>query len=95
MIASKIFKSAFYIVFTGAVLMVGLDFFLEQICDFAGFWHFENGADWFNYICWFIIAAILHTVAHKFKLKGNQLISYHLYGVQLLFALSLWIITMI
>ena len=91
-IAKSIFKSPIAIIATGAALMVGFDYFLEQICDFAGFWHFEGGAGWFNYLCWFIIAGALHAVSLQFKLRGNKLISYHLYGVQLFFAISLWII---
>jgi uncharacterized membrane protein len=91
-IAKSIFKSPIAIIATGAALMVGFDYFLEQICDFAGFWHFEGGAGWFNYLCWFTIAAALHAVSLQFKLRGNKLISYHLYGVQLFFAISLWII---
>lgn len=91
-IAKNIFKSFPAIVITGAVLMVGMDFFLEQICDLAGFWHFNGGAGWFNYICWFIIAALLHAVSLFFKLDGNKFISYHLYGVQLFFTIVLWII---
>ncbi|QJP34606.1 carotenoid biosynthesis protein [Nonlabens sp. Ci31] len=91
-IAKSIFKSPIAIIASGATLMVGFDYFLEQICDFAGFWHFEGGAGWFNYLCWFIIAAALHAVSFQFKLRGNKLISYHLYGVQLFFAISLWII---
>lgn len=91
-IAKSIFKSPIAIIATGAALMVGFDYFLEQICDFAGFWHFEGGAGWFNYLCWFIIAAALHAVSLQFKLRGNKLVSYHLYGVQLFFAISLWII---
>jgi putative membrane protein len=92
-IVKNIFKSPPAIVITGAALMVGMDFFLEQICDFAGFWHFNGGAGWFNYICWFVIAALLHAVSLFFKLDGNKLISYHLYGVQLFFTIVLWIIT--
>jgi uncharacterized membrane protein len=91
-IARQFFKSAIVVITAGAALMVGLDFFLEQICDFSGFWHFESGAGWYNYACWFIIAAILHAISFKFNLKGSALISYHLYGVQLIFALGLWII---
>lgn len=91
-IARSVFKSPVALILTGAALMVGVDYFLEQICDFAGFWHFEGGAGWFNYLCWFLIAVVLHAVSFQFKLRGNKLISYHLYGVQLFFAISLWII---
>jgi putative membrane protein len=38
--------------------MVLLDVFLEQICDYAGFWSFEQGAGWFNYLCWFVITYV-------------------------------------
>ena len=91
-IAKKVFTSPIAIIASGAALMVGLDFFLEQICDFAGFWHFKSGAGWYNYICWYVVAAILHAIALHFKLKGNKILSYHLYGVQLLFAIGLWIV---
>jgi putative membrane protein len=91
-IAKKFLSSSLAIIALGAFLMVGLDYFLEQICDFSGFWHFNGGAGWFNYLCWFIIAAILHAIAFQFKLSGSKLISYHLYSVQLFFTIGLWII---
>lgn len=91
-IAKNFLNNKVSIIIAGAFLMVLLDYFLEQICDFAGFWHFNGGAGWFNYLCWFVIAAALHAIALKFKLKGDKLISYHLYGVQLFFAITLWII---
>ncbi|MFT5926516.1 MAG: putative membrane protein [Rubritalea sp.] len=91
-IAKKFLSSRIAIIALGAFLMVGLDYFLEQICDFSGFWHFDGGAGWFNYICWFLIAAILQAIALQFKLTGNKLISYHLYSVQLFFTIGLWII---
>jgi putative membrane protein len=91
-IAKKFLSSRIAIIALGAFLMVGLDYFLEQICDFSGFWHFNGGAGWFNYICWFVVAAILHAIALQFKLNGSKLISYHLYSVQLFFTIGLWII---
>jgi uncharacterized membrane protein len=91
-IAKKFLNSRIGIIALGAFLMVGLDYFLEQICDFSGFWHFNGGAGWFNYLCWFVVAAILHAIALQFKLKGSKLISYHLYSVQLFFTIGLWII---
>lgn len=76
----------------GAALMVFLDFFLEQICEYAGFWSFTDGAGWFNYLCWYIIAYALHLAATQLNLKGDFKISLHLYIVQLTFAIFLWII---
>jgi len=74
----------------GAGLMVLLDFFLEQICSVADFWHFTGGAGWFNYACWFIIGFALHLVAGRADLRGDTRIAVHLYVVQLVFAAVLW-----
>jgi len=91
-IARRFLNNKWTISLLGALLMVVLDLFLEQICDYAGFWTFENGAGWFNYLCWFVIAYLLHLIAFAFKLKGDFKISIHLYIVQLIFAAILWII---
>lgn len=79
-------------IFSAAGMMVVLDFFLEHICDYAGFWYFNGGAGWWNYVCWFIIAAILHTILAHYKLQGDRNSSLHLYAAQLIFALGLWMI---
>ncbi|KQC32991.1 hypothetical protein AAU57_06395 [Nonlabens sp. YIK11] len=91
-IASKQTSNPWAISVIGASLMVILDFFLEQICDYAGFWSFTGGAGWYNYLCWFIIAFILHYIATHYKLKGDFKTSLHIYIVQLIFASILWII---
>lgn len=90
--AQIILKSKYIVATVGAGLMVFIDFFLEQICEYAGFWTFSNGAGFYNYICWFIIAWFLHLVAFEVKLKGDAKIASHLYIVQIIFALSIWII---
>ncbi|MGB5982048.1 MAG: carotenoid biosynthesis protein [Nonlabens sp.] len=94
-IAKKLNNNFYFKAAIGASLMVLLDFFLEQICDYAGFWHFNGGAGIYNYICWWIIAFILHLVAGKARLKGDFTTSFHLYIVQLLFAAALWILILI
>ncbi|SCY20418.1 putative membrane protein [Nonlabens sp. Hel1_33_55] len=91
-IAKRWLKNLWLVAAVGSGLMVFLDFFLEQICDYAGFWNFTGGASWFNYVCWFVIAFILHLIASKFKLNGDFKISLHIYIVQLIFASILWII---
>ena len=91
-IASKWLSNRWVKSALGAGLMVFLDFFLEQICDYAGFWSFVEGAGWFNYICWFIIAYLLHLILSFYSIKGDFKISFHLYIVQLFFAFSLWIL---
>ncbi len=92
-IGRKITKNAIAHVAIGAGLMVLLDFFLEQVCDYAGFWHFDGGsAGWFNYLCWFLIAVALHVILRWQKLRGDTTISLHLFIVQLIFSIALWII---
>jgi putative membrane protein len=75
-----------------ASLMVVLDFFLEQVCEYAGFWLFTDGAGWFNYLCWLVIAFVLQLIINKFRVKGDFQISLHLYIVQLVFTATLWIL---
>ncbi|WP_194851216.1 carotenoid biosynthesis protein [Nonlabens antarcticus] len=92
-IVTRFFKNIWAIAALGASLMVLLDFFLEQVCAYAGYWSFEGGvADWLNYVCWFVLAFILHIIARRAKLTGDFKISIHIYIVQLIFAATLWII---
>ena len=76
----------------GASLMVFMDFFLEQICAYAGFWEFTNGAGLLNYACWLVIGYMLQLLASLFKLEGVKNLSINLYLVQTLFAAILWIL---
>jgi putative membrane protein len=76
----------------GALLMVFMDYFLEQICAHAGYWEFTNAAGWLNYACWFVIGYALQITASLFKLKGDKKIAINLYLVQTLFAATLWIL---
>lgn len=76
----------------GAGLMVFLDFFLEQICAYAGFWKFTDGAGWYNYACWFVIGYALQLLATSFNLQGDKQTAYNLYLAQTLFAAVLWIL---
>jgi putative membrane protein len=95
-IASKLVDSIVWKAAIGAGLMIFIDFFLERICDYAGYWHFTGGlAGWYNYVCWYVVAFGLHLMAGFFKLQGDHKIALHIYSVQLIFSLLLWIIIMI
>jgi len=91
-IAIKLTKNIYVRSAIGAALMVILDYFLEQICSFSGYWFFNGGAGWFNYVCWFGISFFLHLCLHKLSIKGNFKVSLHIYGVQLIYAIALWLI---
>ncbi|AZQ44895.1 carotenoid biosynthesis protein [Nonlabens ponticola] len=91
-IATKLTLNIWTRILAGSSLMVIIDFFLEQICEYAGFWVFAGGAGIFNYVCWFVVAALLHWILAKSRVKGDLVISTHIYIVQLIFAATLWII---
>ncbi|GAA0872012.1 hypothetical protein GCM10009117_11590 [Gangjinia marincola] len=73
-------------ILSGALLMVILDYFMETSAPIFDYWTFEGGiAPLQNYVAWFIIAALLHTIYQLCKLRGNFVISLHLYLAQLIF----------
>ncbi len=68
-----------------SILMVILDFFMEQNAPNFGYWQFEGYVPLKNYICWFLLGFIMQWILGKFKFTGNQTLSFHLYLAQLLF----------
>lgn len=71
-----------------ALLMVVLDFFMEQSAHLLDFWTFEdNLASYPNYITWFLLALILQLILRILDIKGNRLFSMHIYLSQLVFFL--------
>ena len=87
------FDKIIYIALLGASLMVGLDFFMEQMAHIFDFWHFEGQmAPVQNYIAWFIAAFFLHLLVLKFIPKGGGRFATHLFMNQLVFFISAYII---
>ncbi len=85
-IAGRISGNLLIKIFTGAFLMVLLDFFMETAAPRFDFWTFEGGiAPLENYITWFAVAAFLHLILQKVKLQGNFYFSLALYLIQLIF----------
>nr|WP_297918154.1 carotenoid biosynthesis protein [uncultured Allomuricauda sp.] len=68
-----------------SLLMVLLDFFMEQNAPNFDFWQFEGHVPLRNYVTWFIIGLLMQIVLGFAKFSGNRFISYHLYLAQLLF----------
>jgi putative membrane protein len=78
---------------TGASLMVGLDFLMEQLASRFDFWHFAGGiADLQNYVAWFFVALFLQFLCYKMVPKHNSSFSMHLYLNQVAFFLVSYII---
>ena len=71
-----------------ALLMVFLDFFMEQSAHLLDFWTFEgNAAPPFNYITWFLLALVFQFILRHFNITGNRSFSLHTYLAQLAFFL--------
>ena len=85
-LASQWFNNLWLKIAVGAGLMVGLDFFMEVSAPVFDFWDFgPQGAPLRNYIAWYVIAAFLHFIFQKFKMKGNYLFALNLYLAQVIF----------
>ncbi len=73
-------------VILGAALMVILDFFMEYSAPIFDFWSFdENVIPIQNYISWYVLSMVFHSILRILKLKGNQKFSLNIYMAQLLF----------
>ena len=85
-IASAWLKPYWAKVLCGASLMVLLDFFLEESAPRFDFWYWDVGyAPLQNFIGWFVLAFLFHSVYQRLKIKGSTLFSHHLFASQLLF----------
>jgi putative membrane protein len=76
----------------GALLLVGLDFFMEGLAPRLDFWTFQGGLPtlW-NYICWFILAVLFLWGYEKLDIQGSRRFSLHLLSAQFLFFMSLYL----
>lgn len=85
-IAQKVFQSDFLIILFGALLMVVLDYFIEQQAAAFDFWYFENNiASLQNYVAWYVISAILLVIYRWLNIQGDFIFSLVIYLIQFLF----------
>lgn len=86
------FKNRFINAFSASVLMVFLDFFIEQSAQQYDFWYWKDGIIPIkNYIDWFIVAFIVNFIFQSFLKKLENRLSKQFYFVQLLFFVFLLI----
>lgn len=91
--AKVLFDKIIYTALFGALLMVGLDFFIEQMAHVFDFWHFSgNIAPLQNYVAWFVAAFILHLFAYKYIPKGGGRFASHLFMNQVSFFVITYLI---
>ena len=73
------------------LLMVFLDFLMEQSAARFNFWEFSNNdPTFFNYICWAVIGLLFQTILHSTKITGNKQFCLHLYLAQCAFFFSFY-----
>jgi putative membrane protein len=78
-------------ILAGALLLVGLDFFMEGMAPALDFWTFEGGSPhlW-NYICWFLLSAGFLLGYERLGIRGDKVFSAHLLGAQFAFFITLY-----
>ncbi|MEY8019793.1 carotenoid biosynthesis protein [Muriicola sp. SD30] len=87
-LAQYLFKKWVLQLIFAALLMLVLDFFMEQSAPRFDFWEFDQGlVPLSNYICWLAVALIFQYIIHRTKITGDVKFSAHLYTAQLVFFL--------
>jgi len=75
-----------------SALMVLYDFIMEQVAPVMRMWNFENGVPAQNYIMWFVVAMIFHTVIHISDLRFSNRMASFIFVIQGVFFLILYLI---
>ena len=85
-ISTYFFDKKIIRIIAASTMMIFLDFFMEVAAPPFDFWIWEEEvAPLRNYIAWFGIALILHTIYQAANIRGNVKLSAHLYLSQLAF----------
>lgn len=70
----------------GALVMVGLDFFMESSAPVFDFWSFENNlVPVWNYICWFLLSWLMLLIGQRLRIDGDRRFSLQFYLVNFTF----------
>jgi putative membrane protein len=79
-------KKPLFLIIVPALLMTGLDFFIEPVAMALGFWSWENDIIPFkNFAMWFATSAFIHAIIYYFRPKINSKISFVVLIAQFLF----------
>ena len=88
-LSSSIFqfiKNRYLKIFFASIFMVIYDLILEQVAPKLDMWQFENGtAPIKNYVAWFIISIIFHTIFQFFKINTQNRLASTILIAQILF----------
>jgi bisanhydrobacterioruberin hydratase len=92
-VTEKINTHYVFRIILASLLMLGYDLILEQIAPFMDMWYWQgNHVPLQNYLAWFIIAILLHSIVRWTGLKFRNQIAATIFICQALFFLSLIIL---
>ena len=85
-IARRVIHFKWLSIICGALLMVGLDFFIEPIAPIFDFWSWDEGvAPLKNFIHWFIVSLLMQAVVYDELPEKNHYLPIHHFASQVLF----------
>ena len=86
-------RSAVLRVILGALLLVLLDAFIEQVAVKYDYWRWEHDIIPFeNFVSWFFVSAVFLSIFELFKFKRQTIVAPVFLLVQFLFFIILWIL---
>jgi putative membrane protein len=86
-------KKPLVLITISALLMTGLDFFIEPVAMELEFWSWENNLIPIqNFLMWFATSVIIHSIIYAFRPKINTKISFVIFIAQLLFFGTLYLL---
>ena len=78
------------LIFDSATLATFFDYVMEPVAVKLGFWKWQNNEiPFYNFLCWFIISALLMLVFQVLKFNKRNYFAIHLFIIQLLFFMAL------
>ena len=80
---------ALSVIVDGATLAVFFDWLIEPVAVKLGYWKWADDVPFYNYLCWFIVAAILLVAFHFLKFNKQNKFAVHLLMIQVMFFLLL------
>lgn len=89
-VSAYLFKNSFLKIVLGALLMVGLDFFIEPVAIELDFWQWAGGEiPLQNYIMWFVTALVVQLTLINLKSKIDKKAGLYVLLIQLYFFIAL------
>ncbi|WP_091165747.1 carotenoid biosynthesis protein [Mucilaginibacter gossypii] len=79
-------KSTLVRILSGAMILTLLDVLIEPIAIHFDYWHWlDAGVPFKNYVCWFVLSALLLFIFEQFKFKRQSIVGPTLLIAQFLF----------